>query len=194
MALIATDTHGNERGIFWGEIAPCDHVAQVYQDDRAFLGALTEFVAGGLRSGDGVVVIATPAHLRALEGHLYAEGIDVGGAASRDQYIALEAERVLARFMVNGWPDDELFEEVVADLHRRAGAGGRRVRALGEMVALLWKDGHAGAIVRLKHLWDRLCRERALCLSCAFPQIGLTQDADASIKEICAAHSKVLDG
>jgi len=95
---------------------------------------------------------------------------------------------------IRGWPDDVLFEQVVTDLLQRAGKDGRRVRAFGEMVALLWKDGHTGATVRLEHLWHRMCHERGFSLFCAYPRIGFTQDADLSIKEICAAHSKVVQG
>src|SRR5215208_1994188 len=97
MSLITTDSQARVGEIFWGEIAPCEDLFEVYQDDRAFLDTLAGFVAEGLRTGDGVVAIATPVHLRALEGRLYAEGIDVGAAASRDQYIALDAERALSR-------------------------------------------------------------------------------------------------
>ena len=72
------------------------------------------------------------------------------------------------------------------------GRDGRRVRAFGEMVALLWAQGHTAAIVRLEHLWHRMCQERGFSLFCAYPRVGFTQDVDASIREICAAHSKVL--
>ena len=191
---VATDRCGNASEIFWGEISPCEHLVQIYQDDGVFLDSLEGFVAGGLKAGDGVVVIATADHLDALEQRLTAAGFDLKLAALRDQYIGLPAQQTLARFMVRGWPDDVLFEQVVTDLLRRAGKDGRRVRAFGEMVALLWKDGHTGATVCLEHLWHRMCQERGFSLFCAYPRIGFTQGADLSIKEICAAHSRVVQG
>jgi hypothetical protein len=192
MPCVVTDRQGNSGEMFWGEIAPCEHLVQIYQHDDAFLDSLEGFVAGGLRGGEGVVVIATAPHLAALDERLRAAGIDTDGAALTDQFIALDAERTLGRFMVRGWPDDVLFYKVVTNLLARAGKNGRRVRAFGEMVALLWKDGHTGATVRLEHLWHRLCHEKGFSLFCAYPRIGFTQDADLSIKEICAAHSKVV--
>ena len=192
MPFVATDRDGKTSEIFWGEISPCEHFVQIYKDDAVFLDALEGFVAGGLRAGEGVVVIATPAHLAGLERRLLAAGVDVKLATLQDQYIALDAKRTLAKFMVRGWPDDVLFDRVVTDLLRRAGQGGRRVRAFGEMVALLWDEGHTGATVRLEHLWHRMCHERGFSLFCAYPRIGFTQGADLSIKEICAAHSKVV--
>jgi hypothetical protein len=194
MSLFETDHNGETGEIFWGEISPCEHLVQIYQEDGAFLDALEGFVAGGLRRGEAVVVIATPAHLAGLEDRLRTAGLDVALASLDDRYVALDAKRTLAKFMVRGWPDDVLFESVVTELLQRAGRGGRRVRAFGEMVALLWAEGHTGATVRLEHLWHQMCRDRAFSLFCAYPKAGFTQDADLSIREICAAHSRVVPG
>jgi hypothetical protein len=193
MPLIATDHEGNSSEIFWAEIAPCEHMVQIYSQDNAFLDALEGFAAGGLGAGEGVVIIASPSHLASLESRLRAAGINVELAILQDRYIALDADRTLRKFMMRGWPDDVLFEQVVTDLLKRAGGGGRRVRAFGEMVALLWEEGHTGATVRLEHLWHRMCHERGFSLFCAYPRVGFTQDADMSMREICAAHSKVLN-
>src|SRR5687767_14092158 len=45
--------------IFWGELAPSEHLIQIYEDDDVFLDALEGFVAEGLGVGESVVVIAT---------------------------------------------------------------------------------------------------------------------------------------
>jgi MEDS: MEthanogen/methylotroph, DcmR Sensory domain len=178
--------------VFWGEIAPCEHLVQIYEDDAVFLDSLEGFVGGGIQAGDGVVVIATATHLNGLHDRLWARGFDLDAARSQGRYIPLDAEETLSRFMVRQWPDDDLFEQVVIDLIARAGKNGRRVRAFGEMVAVLWARGHNGATVRLEHLWHRVCQTEAFSLFCAYPRIGFTQNADASIREICAAHSKVV--
>ena len=178
-------------GVFWGEISPCDHMVQIYEEDVAFLDALEGFIGGGLRKGEAAVVIATPGHINSLGTRLRSQGIDVN-ALPKDQFIALDAEQTLVKFMRGGWPDDDLFAECVHGILRRARAQGRPVRAFGEMVALLWAQGHSGATVRLEHLWHGLCRTEAFSLLCAYPRSGFTQDASASIQEICAAHSKVV--
>lgn len=180
--------------IFWGEIAPSEHLVQIYGNDAAFLDSLEGFVGGGLRIGDSAIVIASAEHRRALENRLVARGIDLAKARSGDQYIPLGAEETLARFMVNGWPDDERFNLVVNELLTRARKSGRRVRAFGEMVAVMWARGDQGATVRLEHLWHKLCQAEAFSLFCAYPRSGFTQDAAASISELCAAHSQVIDG
>jgi hypothetical protein len=178
--------------IFWGEIAPCDHAVQIYADDGSFVQCLTDFVAAGLRNGEGVIVIATPAHLFALEDRLDALKLDLDTARYRDQYITLDAEATLARFMENGWPNAERFRAMVHELLGRGRGGGRRVRAFGEMVAILWSRGYPGATIQLEHLWQNLCRAEGLALFCAYPKAGFTRDAAESLREICAMHSRVV--
>lgn len=177
---------------FWGEIAPCDHSVQIYRDKEAFLDSLEGFVVAGLRKGEAVIIIATKAHRTALETRLRAYGLDVNAAKKSDQFISLDADETLSQFMVNGWPDAEKFSRVVADLLERARSKGRRVRAFGEMVALLWARGMNGATVRLEHLWHDLCRAEQFPLFCAYPRSGFTTDAAVSMKEICAAHSRLI--
>ena len=177
---------------FWGEIAPCEHLVQFYEEDRVFLDSLEGFVAGGLRAGDGVIVVAKPAHLIALEERLGNHGIDLWAVEKVDQYIPLDAEETLPKLVVDGWPDEERFERLATELLDRAGAGGRRVRVFGEMVAILWARGHGAATVRLERLWHGLCRQEGFSLMCAYPRAGFTHSAQDSLREICAAHSKVL--
>jgi hypothetical protein len=178
--------------VFWGEIAPCEHAVQIYEDADVFIDSLEGFVAGGLRAGDGVVAIATREHLAVLQERLIASGFDLEAARASDQYLDLDAAETLSQFMVKEWPDEALFENLVTGVLARAGAGGRRVRAFGEMVAMMWARGHIGATVRLEHLWHALCQKKAFSLFCAYPRSGFTQNADESMREICDVHSRVI--
>jgi hypothetical protein len=178
--------------VFWGEMGPCEHLVQIYDNAEVFIDTLEGFVAGGLRAGDGVVVIAMPAHLYALSERLSASGFDLDLARLRDQYVDLEAEETLAKFMREDGPDEEIFTQFVTDLLLRAGQGGRRVRAFGEMVAVLWANGDGAATMHLERLWHDLCQKEAFTLFCAYPRNGFGQGAEESIREICETHSKVV--
>lgn len=181
-----------EHEVFWGEIAPSEHLIHVYDDERAFAALLERFVAGGLLAYESVIVIATEAHLSALNQRLLSRGFDLRTARDSDRYIELEAGKCLATFMVNGAPDPVRFTEVVTSLIARAGRHGRRVRAFGEMVAMLWQDGHTGATVQLEHLWNQVRETLPFPLFCAYPRAGFTRDMTESLKEICATHTKVI--
>jgi hypothetical protein len=178
---------------FWAELSPCEHLVQIYESDETFLGTLADFIGTGLFEGQACAVIATPVHRHDLDGRLKAMGIDVSLMKSQDRLISLDAEETLKAFMVNDWPDEQLFRKVVGDLIKRGRRTSPKVRVFGEMVAVMWAKGHCGATVQLEHIWSAVRREEEFSLFCAYPKAGLTEkNASASMATICAAHSKVL--
>jgi hypothetical protein len=180
--------------IFWGEIAPTDHVVQIYENDQVFLNLLEGFVTTGFKANECVVVIATNVHLVSLKDQLIKLGYDVEALCADHLYIPLDAEEVLAKFMANDWPDAKLFHETILQIIKPAHSKKRKVRAFGEMVAILWAKGLSGATVHLENLWNRFCEVEAFCLFCAYPRAGFTQDINASIDSICCTHSKMISG
>lgn len=180
--------------VFWGEIAPCDHLVQIYENDKCFLDTLEGFAGTGLLSGDCVIIIATPAHLKDLVERLNNQGLNVNDRISDGQFIALDAEETLNQFMRNNWPDEKLFNDCITQLIQKARKNNRKVRAFGEMVALLWAKGLNGATVQLENLWHQLHSKDNFTLYCAYPKTGFTQDANDSLNNICDTHSKVIDG
>ena len=94
--------------------------------------------------------------------------------------------------MVNDWPDDQLFADFVAELIARAQIGERRVRAFGELVALMWARGQVAATVRLEFLWHQLCHKKSFSLFCAYPKAGFTEDPLKSLDLIRATHSRII--
>lgn len=179
--------------IFWGEIAPAEHILQIYETDNEFIASLEGFVTGGFEKDESVVVIATPEHLRALNERLRKKGYDLFSLTLQDQYIPLSAEDTLAQFMINGWPDQNLFYHLLTNLLLRARKKERRVRAFGEMVALLWAKGFSGATVHLEHLWSQYCQSEEFSLFCAYPKAGFTEDPIESLEQICGCHSKLIE-
>jgi hypothetical protein len=190
----SADWQRSKADVFWAEIAPCDHVVQIYESDGVFLDSLTGFVMGGFDAEECVIVIATEGHLKSLENRLRILGIGTDDLAKDDRYIPLNAEATLAKFMVKGWPDEALFMKTVSELVDRANCKNRRVRAFGEMVAVLWAQGNYGATVNLEHLWNKFCEQQSFSLFCAYPKSGFTKDIKDSINHICGCHSKIIEG
>jgi len=179
---------------FWTELAPGDHVMHLYDGDGEAVEVLADFVSQGLQGGEGVIVIATEGRRAGLERRLQDQGLDLAAARREERYLPVDAEQALGRFLLENWPDEILFERMVRELVARVKGKERRVRAYGEMVALLWGRGHRGATARLEQLWHRLCRSEDLALFCAYPQTALVEGSDSSVRKIRELHSRVLAG
>src|SRR5580704_12088651 len=158
-------------GATQGPVEPHDHVVTVYDDDESLVTQLGNVVAAGLDAGDGVVVIATPAHRVALDAALAGRGRLARGDTGAGGYVAIDAGEALAAFMVDDRPDRDRFMAVVGDLidAATAVASTPKVRAFGEMVALLWDDGNVTGAIELEYLWNQLAEARAFSLWCAYP-------------------------
>lgn len=179
---------------FWGEIAPCDHMVQIYENEKIFLDTLEGFAGTGFLANDSVVIIATSKHLDALNARLISQGFDLNALTAADQYIPIDAEDLLSILLVDGWIDENIFNTFITDIVNRAKQRNGKVRAFGEMVAVLWAQGNCGATVQLENLWNQLHGKSPFTLFCAYPKIGFTGSASDSIDIICKQHGKVIDG
>lgn len=180
--------------LFWDALGTRDHAVQIYGDESRFMDALQGFVGSGLRRRESVIVIATAPHLHELEKRLRGSWLDIDRARWEERYIAVLASETLAKFMVDGQPDEELFTQTVADLLARARGSNRKVRTFGEMVAILWADGNPDAAIKLESLWTQLQGVENFPVFCAYPRSGFLQDDSAAIHQVCAAHSRIVPG
>jgi hypothetical protein len=180
---------------YWRDLGTCDHAVQIYGNETMLMNALEGFVSSGLRNRESVILISTAPHLHELEMRLRGSWLDIDRARWEERYIAVLATETLAKFMVDGEPDEALFTQAAAELLKRArGGSGRKVRAFGEMVAILWAEGRPDAAIRLEHLWNKLQVIEQFPLFCAYPRMGFARDSAASIPQVCAAHSRVVPG
>ncbi len=177
----------------WRDTTLADPSANFYRGDELLLDAVADFVAAGLRTVEGSIVVASAAHRQAIARCLEAQGFDLPTAIARQQYISLDAEATLATFTVNGMPDEKLFYRTVGYVVTRMLSAGFRVRVFSEMIALLCARDHVAAAVRLEHLWDDLAKIRRFSLFCAHPMAQLPSRAnDAAPAPVDAAHPAVV--
>ena len=171
------------------------HIVQFYERDDFLVDVVTRFVGAGLRDRRGAVVIATRHHLDLLERSLDTQGVAASQARATGAFVVLDAAEVLSRFLVDGWPDRSRFRDVVGGTIARAAAASHqaRIRAFGEMVALLWAQGRGAAALRLEELWNELAKTQAFSLLCGYP-IAAFRSADYSkpFQQIAAAHRLVI--
>src|SRR5262245_59867624 len=105
----------------------------------------------------------------------------------------LDAAETLAQFMVKGVPDPERFRSVVGGVVAQTVSRHGRVRAFGEMVALLWAKGEHSAAIQVEALWNELGKTHLFALLCAYPMNGFGRRLDEpSFRNVCSQHSRVV--
>lgn len=177
----------------WNEFGASEHFVQFYETDAYLVESVSGFLTPALIAGAGAIAIATPDHRKRIEKKLEARGIDVSEAVGRGQYVALDAAETLAQFMDGDSPDPERFRKVVGEVIASLAEEWPRVRAFGEMVALLWEEGNRDAACRLESLWNALAKEYSFSLFCAYPLSEFSDETDgAPFCEVCKCHSRVI--
>jgi hypothetical protein len=172
------------------------HFVQFYKADEPLLNRnVGNFLWDGLLRGDGLLVIATRQRRESLSSHLSRLGADVALARREGQLAMLDACDVLARFMVNGQPDWDLFQAAIGEAlqlarPRSLNAG---ISAYGEMVGVLWEAGETDAAIRLEECWNRLLHRGGITLFCGYPIDVFANDFESGrLHDVLCAHSKLL--
>ena len=178
---------------------PQDHFVQFYDDDSHLYNAVGRFLVEGLRAGEGVVVIATPEHRQGFEDVIRQGGFDVVAAQERGDLILLDAAQTLSSFLVGdlatGTLDGEAFTRTLGGVLDQAATGvvKRKVRAYGEMVAVLFKQGNDEATIGLEEMWNGLARTRSFQLCCAYALDSFNRAAHHdAFRRVCGTHSHVM--
>jgi len=185
----------------WLEAPKRRHVAQFYEGEEFLIDAVVRFADDGLRAGDGVVLVATRPHLDAVASRF--RGSALREAVSSGRAMLLDANETLSEITVDGVPDLTRFERTVeravercvrAGESRRTTADPRgRVRAFGEMVDVLCRDGRHHAAVRIEKLWNRVAQIHDLSVFCGYAMSGFACEEDgARFDEVCEQHDLVI--
>jgi PAS domain-containing protein len=171
-----------------------DHRVQFYETDDFFYRVVGDFFSAGQERGEPLVVIATDVHRQGLLHHLALRGFDVDRLRGSGGLVLLDARETLSTFMVDGMPAAELFKAkigaAIAEMQATSRTG--HVRAVGEMVDLLWADGNHQAVMALETLWKDLRRGHSFSLLCLYGMPRFHDEAyGAEFQGICRTHTQV---
>lgn len=169
---------------------PQGHGVVFYTRDDDLVGQVTPYLLGAMHAGGVGVTLATPAHRAAIEERLEQAGVNLMAARTHGTYVALDAEEVMSRFMINGFADPAGFWGVLTPVIKNATMLRGKVAVFGEMVSLLWDRDLASAAVDLEALWNELASQYSFSLLCAYPAkvLGSSEHAD-ELLEVIAAHT-----
>jgi hypothetical protein len=168
------------------------HAVRFYEDDNSLCRIVSSFILEGLAVEQPGLVIATGPHVTTILNNLRAASKDVDALQRDGDLMILDARTTLDTFMVNGRPDPDFFK-ASASKHLIALARGRKttIRAYGEMVDVLWKDGMSSAAIRLEMLWNRLANTHDFSLLCGYAMGNFYKDA--TIEDVCRHHTHVVE-
>jgi hypothetical protein len=168
------------------------HAVRFYEDDTSLCRIVSAFVAEGFALQQPALIIATAPHIDCILKNLTAATLDVEALTRNGDLMLLDARETLATFMVDGQPDPDFFN-AAANTALDTLANGRTptIRAYGEMVDVLWKDGLSSAAIRLEMLWNRLANTRDFSLLCGYAMGNFYKDA--TIDDVCRHHSHLVE-
>ncbi len=169
-----------------------NHAVKFYGSDDSLFTTVAGFLAEGLIVRQPAIVIATPSHRASILEHLSARLIDCDAAIRRGDLLLLDADDSLGLFMVNGRPDKDLFERSIGTVVQQTLTGRPGImRAYGEMVDVLWKEGQSDAAIALEMLWNKLGLKYHFALLCGY-SMGSFYKQSKQLEAICEQHSHVI--
>lgn len=170
------------------------HAVQFYGNEQSLFKTVSEFLGEGLVSNQAAIVIATESHRDGILGALAGRLIDVDRARRSGELVVLDAHELMGTFMVGDEPNPELFVYnvgLVLDQALRV-RGRSLVRAYGEIVDVLWKEGRTEGAIKLEMLWNKLATRYGFALLCGYSMGNFYKEADR-LEEVCRHHSHVIE-
>jgi hypothetical protein len=170
------------------------HAVQFYENETSLFKTVAGFLSQGLVDGQPAILIATEAHRVAILDHIKRRLIDVDQAQRTGDLTIFDADKTLALFMVDGAPDPHAFDASVGGLIADTLKGRSRhtlIRAYGEMVDVLWKQGKGDAAIRLEMLWNKLAMKYGFALLCGYA-MGNFYKETRRFEEVCRQHTHIV--
>jgi CheY-like chemotaxis protein len=168
------------------------HAVCFYEDAQSLSRTVAGFIAQGFIAGDAAIVIATPTHRAAIQEELTAIDVDPQKRIAQGELLILDAQEVMDSFMVGGLPDEGRFHDHTLKpiMDRVAGRRRPHVRAYGEMVDVLWRNGQEAAAVSLEMLWNQVIASGNCSLVCGYAAAHV--GSGAGFEAIGHQHSHVV--
>jgi len=169
------------------------HAVQFYGTDQSLCTTVAGFLAEGLVAGQPAILIATTPHTDAIVEQLGHCLIDCEKAVRTGDLMLLDSDATLDLFMIGQEPDEALFEENIGRLINQALNGRQRtvVRAYGEMVDVLWRQGRSEPAIKLEILWNKLAVKYNFALLCGY-SMGSFYKQSKQLQRVIAQHTQVV--
>jgi MEDS: MEthanogen/methylotroph, DcmR Sensory domain len=157
------------------------HSLDLYKDKEFLIEEVIAFVRVGLEMQDTVLILATKKLREGIEGSLHPDEL------KNKRLFFIDVKDLLSRFMVDDWPDESKFMDVMSiGLMLSENA---RVRIFQEMSSLLWTQATPDAALRLEELLNKLISQKPIRLLCSYPLSHFSGEAGRQLQDkVCELH------
>ncbi len=186
-----------QAGPFGFDYASSSHAVLFYLEENFLLNLLCDFIAGSLRAGNGVVIIVTTSHQQALIERLSQSGIDVGALMSKGSYVAIDANEIFGKYLVDGNSDllplGLLLCNAIEGVCKAVQLTGARAMVFGELVTLLWQRRQLETVLALEGFWEQVSGRLPFALLCVYPITEFVEPGtEEAFVRICATDSILI--
>jgi hypothetical protein len=170
------------------------HLVQIYRDPAVLASTIGRYLDEGLQRGEAALVIARTDHWALIRRKLEQLRHDPLLLEEQGRLAFLEVRQTLDAVLRDGMPDRMLFRKKIGPAFAAlASQGHTGVRAYGEMVSLLWREGRHDAALHLEALWNELAELHRFTLFCAYEGDCLSPEFHGrAAQDIFREHSHVL--
>jgi len=165
------------------------HAVRFYENEASLCPIVANFLREGFAFGQPALVVASAEHANGIVAELRARELNIERLIASRDLVLVDATEALSSFMVGGYPNPGKFSKTFTAAFDRV-RGGVAVRAYGEMVDILWKQGLDVAAIQLEILWNRLARSGEFSLMCGYAMGNFYKDA--SVRDVCRQHTHLV--
>ena len=169
------------------------HFAQFHRDVGDLVESVFTFLEAGLRSGNSILIVATPEQLDRLSDRLAADKYHPKALRDSGQLAYVDAARILDHFGANGDSQRMVLRAAVAPTLSRLQLHGRGIRVYSELADLLWRAGDTDTAIEVEEFWNTRAETRPFSLYC-----GYTMDTHSErsylgpLEELGRTHAEIL--
>lgn len=171
---------------------PHSHAVKFYGEPDSLYETVAGFLGEGLSARQPAIIIATADHARGIVDQLQLLKFDVEDARRIGDIVILDADEMLSLFMVDNEPNAALFQRSIGGLIEQTlcNQANTAIRAYGEMVDVLWKQGQTDAAIKVEILWNTLAVTHKFELLCGYAMGSFYKQSQ--FEAVVAQHTHVL--
>ncbi|KAI5813614.1 hypothetical protein BZA77DRAFT_118288 [Pyronema omphalodes] len=170
-----------------------DHRIRFYTAEDSLFDAISSFILPSFFSNEhAAVIVATKAHLEALDLYLRQQNLVPELLRKRQQMYLAPAEMILEKLMPHGVVEAQVFFDYFGPLFEKLQASFPKLLVYGELVNILCEQGEHEKAHELEEVWEQFLAGKEASLLCGYDMNVFSSDGLEDVFErICRSHSIV---